>query len=93
MMGITNGSSLGTAQRILSTNSTAITRSLERLATGQKITRASDDPAGLITSENLQAALSILEAEARSLMRDDHVAAAAPLKDDCESILALDFEH
>ena len=77
MMGITNGSSLGTAQRILSTNSTAITRSLERLATGQKITRASDDPAGLITSENLQAALSILEAEARSLMRDDHVAAVA----------------
>ena len=77
MTSIIGGSSLTTAQRILSTNSTAIARSLERLATGQKINRASDDPAGLITSENLRAALSVLEAEARSLMRDDHVAAVA----------------
>ncbi len=77
MTGIIGGSSLTTAQRILSTNSTAIARSLERLATGQRINRASDDPAGLITSENLRAALSVLEAEARSLLRGDHVAAVA----------------
>ncbi len=77
MMGINGGSTLATAQGILGTNSTAIARSLERLATGEKINRASDDPAGLIASENLRAALSILEAEARSLLRDDHVAAVA----------------
>ncbi len=77
MMSIIGGSSLTTAERILNTNSTAIARSLERLATGQKINRASDDPAGLIASENLRAALSVLEAEARSLLRDDHVAAVA----------------
>ncbi len=77
MMGIIGGSTLTTAQRILDTNSKAIARSLERLATGQKINRASDDPAGLIASENLRAALSVLEADARSLLRNDHVAAVA----------------
>ena len=76
MTGIIGGSSLISAQRILSTNSTAIARSLERLATGERINRGSDDPAGLISSENLRAALSVLEAEARSLVRNDHVAAA-----------------
>ncbi|MCP3904658.1 MAG: hypothetical protein GY715_13610 [Planctomycetes bacterium] len=55
----------------------ALRDTLERLATGKRINRGRDDPAGLITSENLRAALASLDAESRRLERADHVAATA----------------
>jgi flagellin-like hook-associated protein FlgL len=51
--------------------------SAQRLATGQRINRGSDDPAGLIASENLEAQLAALEAESRALERNDAVARTA----------------
>lgn len=47
------------------------------LATGQRINRAADGPAALISSENLRAVLAALEAEAYTLRRADAVAATA----------------
>lgn len=43
-----------TSSRILNTNTTNLNKSLERLSTGLRINRGSDDPAGLIASENLR---------------------------------------
>ncbi len=43
-----------TSTRILNDNTTDLNVSLERLSTGLKINRGSDDPAGLIASENLR---------------------------------------
>ena len=77
MIGISATPGTLTALRAHSANLRALTGSLERLATGQRINRGSDDPAGLITSENLRAVLSALEAESRSMQRADHVAAVA----------------
>lgn len=77
MMNISSGSFLLAAQRMMDTNTRLLFSSLERLSTGQRINRASDDPAGLIASENLRAALAGLEAEAKALGRSDHVAAVA----------------
>ena len=42
------------AQRNLSTNSTNLVKSIERLSSGYRINRASDDAAGLSISENLR---------------------------------------
>lgn len=53
------------------------TRALERLATGLRINRGADDPAGLITSEELRAQLAQLDAESRALTRAEHIAATA----------------
>ena len=50
----TNVSSLN-AQRMLSENTMSLSRSMERLASGYRINRASDDAAGLQISENLRA--------------------------------------
>ncbi len=41
----------------------------KRLASGRKINAGKDDPAGLISSEQLSAELKVLEAETRSLQR------------------------
>jgi len=54
-----------------------IQRSNTALATGQRINRGSDDPAGLISSEQLSRVLAALEAEAYTLGRADAVASAA----------------
>jgi len=43
------------AQRVLTQNQTGLTKTLERLSTGLRINRGSDDPAGLIVSEKLRA--------------------------------------
>src|SRR3954447_22192665 len=50
----TNVSSL-VAQRILGKNNQSLNTSLQRLSTGLKINSGSDNPAGLIASENLRA--------------------------------------
>lgn len=43
------------AARVLSTNQSVLSRTLERLSTGYRINRGEDDPAGLIASETLRA--------------------------------------
>ncbi len=50
---------------------------LTRLSTGLKINSGADDPAGLISSENLRAVLSMLDAESRAVERADAVARTA----------------
>lgn len=77
MNGITPISASLLAQRFHTNNMLSISNSLVRLATGQRINRGADDPAGLIASENLRAALSTLETESRLLQRADHVASVA----------------
>lgn len=77
MLSINGGITLLTAQRILGATSRSIFQSIEKLSTGQRINRGSDDPAGLVASENLRAVLSSLESQVRSLLRADHVANVA----------------
>jgi len=62
-----------TAQRLFASNSGALFSSFEKLSTGLRINRGADDPAGLIASENLRAALSALDAESRVLVRSQQV--------------------
>jgi len=59
---INNTSSL-LAQRYARLNAAAYSSSLVRLATGKRINRGADNPAGLIASENLSATLAALDAE------------------------------
>lgn len=54
-----------------------VQQSTTSLATGQRINRAADGPAALISSENLSAVLKALEAEAYTLRRVDRVASTA----------------
>ncbi len=61
------------AQRVLTLNNRSLSTSLERLSTGLRINRGADDPAGLISSEHLDAMLAELEAETRSLSRAQNV--------------------
>lgn len=65
------------AGRIHKANASAQADSIIKLTTGQRINRGADDPAGLITSENLRAVLTTLDAEVRSLQRADQVANTA----------------
>lgn len=64
---------INTGLRILGQNQADRNTALERLATGLRINRGSDDPAGLVSSEALSAALASLEAEARALDRGQAV--------------------
>lgn len=64
---------INTGLRILGQNQAERNTALERLATGLRINRGSDDPAGLVSSEALSAALASLEAEARALDRSQAV--------------------
>ncbi len=66
-----------TAQRTYAANAKSLAGILEKLATGQRINYGKDDPAGLITSENLRAILAALDAETRTLERVDSVANVA----------------
>lgn len=66
-------SSVNTGLRILGINQADRNTALERLSTGLRINRASDDPAGLISSEQISAALASLEAESRALDRSQAV--------------------
>lgn len=65
------------AHRVFQRHHRGLVGSMERLATGRRINRGSDDPAGLITADNLRATLAALEAESRTLQRTDHVIATA----------------
>lgn len=50
---------------------------MTRLATGNRINRGADDPAGLISSEHLRSAIAVLEAESNALQRTSYVANTA----------------
>jgi flagellin len=63
----TNISSLN-AQRNLSNSTEALSRSLERLSSGLRITRASDDAAGLAISERLRAEVRAYEQASRNAL-------------------------
>ena len=54
------------AHRNLLMNDRALSKSLERLASGQKINRASDDPAALVISEHMRAQISGMEQAIRN---------------------------
>ncbi len=61
------------AQRILTSNNNALTRSLERLSTGLAINRGSDNPAGLIASETLRSEKNALAAAIGNAERADQI--------------------
>ncbi len=63
--------------RNLNQNIASQNTSLERLSTGRRINRASDDPAGLISSENIASMLAYLEAESQGLERVQSVVSTA----------------
>ncbi len=60
---------LPTALLALRRNQEAVDASVLRLASGRRINRGSDDPAGLINAQQLEAELAALEAESRGLQR------------------------
>jgi flagellin len=66
-----------TAQRFLRLAQVDVSRRLEQIATGYRINRGADDPAGLIASENLGAEAARLSTEIRNLARADAVANVA----------------
>jgi len=59
------------AQRILTQNSSAVTKSLERLSTGLAINRGADDPAGLIASEKLRSEKASIDSGLNNAQRAD----------------------
>ena len=65
------------AQRHLSVSQRALGLSLERLASGLKINRGADDPAGLIVSERLRAEISAINQAVKNSARAINVIATA----------------
>ncbi|MEM6552785.1 MAG: flagellin [Planctomycetota bacterium] len=68
----TNVSSL-LSQRILGQNNNQLTQSLERLSTGLRINRGSDDPAGLIASESLRSEQASISAALTNATRAEQL--------------------
>ncbi len=86
--GVSNNTSLFQTQ--FNKNQKAKNEVLSHLATGQRINRGADDPAGLIVASRLQSEIAALEAESRAIERldananivDGHLAQAATLTGD-----------
>jgi len=66
-----------TSTRILNQNNSSLNVSLERLSTGLKINRGSDDPAGLIASENLAKQIKGTETGIKNAERASTIIATA----------------
>lgn len=64
------------SRHALSKSQAALARAMERLSTGRRINRASDDPAGLIASERFEARQHDLQRRIESLEYDNHRLAA-----------------
>lgn len=64
-----SNSSVMNARHALQRNQAGLVRTTTRLATGRKINSGKDDPAGLISSEQLAAEIKALEAQTQSLQR------------------------
>ena len=77
MIGATSGKTTLTALHQFHNIQNQLNKTAEKLATGFRINRGGDDPAGLIISENLRSALAVLEAESYVLQRMDMVANTA----------------
>ncbi|HVT89587.1 MAG TPA: flagellin [Tepidisphaeraceae bacterium] len=77
MIGSLNNVSDLLAQRILQQNRMAMDQALYRMATGQRINRAADDPAGLIATTSLSATLAALQAETEVNQRASAIANTA----------------
>jgi flagellin len=67
----TENSTFHIALSHLRNNQSFLDRALERLASGKRINRGSDDPAGLISATQLEAAIAALEAESGVIQRAD----------------------
>lgn len=65
------------AQRMFNSGLDASFMTMRSLATGFRINRGADDPAGLISSDFLRSSLMALDAESRSLERADSLANSA----------------
>jgi len=65
------------AQRVLNTNKATQNTALERLSTGLRINRGSDDPAGLIASNNLSSELKGINSAVSNAERADQVVGIA----------------
>ncbi|MBI4230749.1 MAG: flagellin [Planctomycetes bacterium] len=65
------------ALRNLNTTNTGLSRSLERLSSGFRITRAADDPAGLTISEQLRAQLAALREAVNNSQRASNLVRTA----------------
>ncbi|NQU76267.1 MAG: flagellin, partial [Planctomycetes bacterium] len=63
--------------RLFNTNNAKLTKTLERLSTGYRINRGSDDPAGLIASENLRADQASIQAAITSANRASAIVGTA----------------
>jgi flagellin len=61
------------AQRVNSLNQRSLSGTLEKLSTGFRINRGSDDPAGLITSENLRGEIKGINAAIGNAQRAEQV--------------------
>ena len=61
------------AQRVNSTNNRMLSGTLEKLSTGFRINRGSDDPAGLIISENLRGEIKGISAAIGNAQRAEQV--------------------
>jgi flagellin len=72
----------------LSTTTLAVNKSMERLATGQRINRASDDPAGMVAGEDLKAREKTILAKMRTLDREEYSLGA---KEGVYSVLSDSF--
>ena len=66
-----------TAQHYLKRSQETLTTSLERLASGLRINRGADDPAGLIVSENLRAEVAAVGQAIENTQRASLVIATA----------------
>lgn len=79
MSGLTINSNIQSvvAQHNFARASAAVAGSTERLATGLRINRGADDPAGLISSEALSAQIASLQAESDGAERSDQIASVA----------------
>lgn len=76
-MGMQLAQAANVASRRYHTAVTQLHSVSEKLATGQRINRGSDDPAGLVSSQHLRAMLATLEAQTYSNQRSQHVIATA----------------
>lgn len=66
-----------TSARILNTNNQRMNKSLERLSTGLRINRGSDDPAGLIASENIRKQIKGVDSAIKNAERASNIVSTA----------------
>ncbi len=74
MSRINNNVSSLIAQRVLSQNNKGMSKTLERLSTGLRVNRGSDDPAGLIASEKLRSEKTKISSALGNAERAEQVA-------------------